>query len=87
MTNILSLKLFLAITAHGLARLTTSLLYIVVTKHVRLSSLCMYATMSALQAVVAFTVVSRPSEGMCISVFTSSSAADQESPTDTKAGK
>ena len=26
----------------------------------------MYATMSALQAVVAFTVVSRPSEGMCI---------------------
>ena len=46
----------------------------------------MYATMSALQAVVAFTVVSRPSEGMCISVFTSSSAADQESPTDTKAG-
>ena len=47
----------------------------------------MYGTMSALQAVVAFTVVSRPSEGMCISVVTSSGVADQGSPTDTKAGR
>ena len=53
---------FAAVTVLGVARFVTGLLYIFVTRHVILSSLCMYAATATLQSVVMLTLISRPSE-------------------------